>query len=187
MIRHLNEVVRQSLKVYLPGWRTPPEMIVGHWIVAEVLPQLRPSLTHHSLDQRCIVPIEHLILEQPASLSLRMNRQWDELGYIVKIRNVFTIDHDLMRGLEVACFTPFLRLLATVGIDELLLGLFSGWLVSLRSPHVAVYGAKSTLGFRRPIVVVHWALHSYTVAFVSRCKDELRWIHFFGACVLPDF
>ena len=174
MIRHLNEVVRQSLKVYLPGRGTPPEMVVGRRIVTEVLPQLRPSLTHHSLDQRCIVSIQHLILEQPASLSLRMDRQWDELGYIVKIGNVFTIDHDLMRGLVVAGFTPFLRLLATVGIDELFLGLFSGWLVSLRSPHVAVNGAKSALGFRRPIVVVHRALHSYTVAFVPRSKDKLR-------------
>ena len=85
-------------------------MVVGRRIVAEVLPQLRPSLTHHSLDQRCIVSIQHLILEQPASLSLRMDRQWDELGYIVKIGNVFTIDHDLMRGLIVAGFSPFLRL-----------------------------------------------------------------------------
>ena len=71
VIHHLSKVMRKSLEIDRSGYWRPPEVIMGLLVVAHFDPEVGARLLHDSLDQVRIVPIEDLVFEKTAVLSLR--------------------------------------------------------------------------------------------------------------------
>lgn len=80
-------------------------------------------------------------------------------------------------GLVNILLSPLIRLFPTISIYELLLNLFVGWLLPFWHSLIIVDRTQSSLGFSRPVVIIHWTLGSNTLMLCAGCYDKFWWVY----------